>query len=407
MLVSGTAGRLSETCDHDPLSGKDPTGPRRWLPLSLAAGSLSTGSKALIVERHCAPCGPPEVVFRNQLKAHPGSDYSRGPMSAPRLPAAWSARLHVLARPLAICAVAWSALHLLAWLGTLMGGPLGPAPVQDPAFVRAFPLLARRADPDLGAYAHLAAGGATKLADLHLSPVFLAVLLSVWLGRRVNRESANASLILLVAAPWSFRLSDGDPRGLALLASIAALLLADRGRRLWAGLVAAMGVLAHPVALAVLPEVWRADGGAAEKRSAAIARWCAPSFSILALAARWMVIDPDQKFRLAACFGNFAVPSEAYLWLLAPGFGLLLVGALLLGRARDWRSLSLLIIQAVLLFVFDGFSAGRELWVCVAATLALGVALARSPLALAGTYSALMLFQGLFFYLQSHRLPLP
>jgi hypothetical protein len=120
-----------------------------------------------------------------------------------------------------------------------------------------------------------------------------------------------------------------------------------------------------------------------------------------------MILGRSRTFQFSACLGSFAVPGEAYLWLLAPGLGLLFAGAVLLARARDWRSLCLLLLQAVLLVVCDGFSAGRELWICAAAFLSLGVALARSPLALAGTTSALMLFQSLFFYLQTHHLPLP
>jgi hypothetical protein len=341
--------------------------------------------------------------------------------------------MHGLVTPLAICAVAWSGLHLIAWLGTLIGDPLGPAPVHNAAFVRNFGVLAQRALPELSECARLAAGGALRPPDLHLSLVFLAVaklaahgsaelwlmffsllsyagvfvLLFVWLGRLADRAAATAGVILLAAAPWSFRLSDGDPRGFALLASIAALLLAERSQRLRAGLAAAVGVLAHPVALATLPAVWRGDGGGTNVRSAAIARWAAMILPLLALGARWMVLGRGPRGHLSAALGNFAIPSEPYLWLLAPGLGFLLASAALLLRARDWRSLSLLLLQAVLLFVCDGFSAGRELWICAAAFLPLGVALARSPFALAGTTSALMLFQSLFFYLQTHHLPLP
>jgi hypothetical protein len=341
--------------------------------------------------------------------------------------------MHQLVPPLAICAVTWSGLHLVAWLGTLVGGSLGPASVRDASFVRDFAVLAQRASPELGEHVRLAASGALRPGDLHLSLIFLAVaklaghrsadlwlmsfsllsyagvfvLLFAWLGRRTDRATATAGVMLFAAAPWSFRLSDGDPRGFALLASIAALLLAERGQRVGAGLAAAVGVLAHPVALATLPAVWRGDGGGAERRSAAVVRWAAMILPMLALGARWAVLGRGERFHLSACLGNFAIPSAAYLWLLAPGLGFLLAGAALLARARDWRSLSLLLLQAVLLFVCDGFSAGRELWICVAAFLPLGVALARSPLVLAGTTSALMLFQSLFFYLQTHHLPLP
>jgi len=94
-----------------------------------------------------------------------------------------------------------------------------------------------------------------------LSYAGVFVLLFAWLGRRTDRATATAGVMLFAAAPWSFRLLDGDPEASHFCQHRAPAACAERGQRVGAGLAAAVGVLAHPVALATLPAVWRGDGG--------------------------------------------------------------------------------------------------------------------------------------------------
>jgi len=239
--------------------------------------------------------------------------------------------------------------------------------------------------------------------------------------------AARWGLTAFTAFPFHFFQAVGYSESLMVLTSALAVLLALEGRHLWAGLVLGFGVLARHVTLfagAALLLAQIRERGVNPKRfflSRDLAGLVLPFLFLgawvvylFALFHTWTAIHDA---RVASWWGHVGraywgildvlqqVPYDRHPeYFFYVVFALIpLSGTVALFFRRRWAELAW--SAAVLLFVCfssGGASLGRYTGSCWPAFLPIGVWLERRPLLAPILLGALMLVQGLFFFLHGH-----
>lgn len=328
--------------------------------------------------------------------------------------------------PLAVFAFVRLLLLAFGFLGTLVGAPLAsPADVGGARDLAArLPSLAVMPHPDLPAYALSARDGLPPGQKERLSPLLVALVrVSHALGRspvadllwlsllmaalafvlvfqaayvRAGAEAARATILFWAASPLTASLWDGGPLALGLALFGAAWWLAEIDRVEWSVLLAALAVFTHPALVAIVP-LLVAAGLRRAGRGRVIALVVAAVPALVCVIRLGSIPDLSALVR-----GGNVLPAGPHLAALALGFAIIALGLLLsLVTARVDIAAATGLAVAVLL-VADGRTGARGLIVCVPAYLPLGVLLSRAPLAGAGAYAVLGLFQGLFAYFLTH-----
>lgn len=240
--------------------------------------------------------------------------------------------------------------------------------------------------------------------------------------------AARWGLVLFVAYPFAFFHGTGYPESLMVLSTSVAVLLALRGRHIWAGVALGLGVLARHITML---------GGAALLAAQLRERGVHPrrfllSTSVLGLLMPWLLLGTYCLYQYVT-FGNalafMAVRNNwgAMAWwgigdlvrvqnpdvyakvmIASVPFAVIpTVGAVALCRRRELWVLGAYAAVALLLFWSVGmWGLGRYSASCWPAFLPLGGWLSRRPFWQGPAVAALAVFQGLFFYLFSHQFPI-
>jgi hypothetical protein len=334
-------------------------------------------------------------------------------------------RLRWAAFPLGLFLATRLALFGLAAAGTVVGSVEGGDAGMRARFRASFATMAAVAHGDASQYARIAREGYRTPEDGRFFPLLVGVgkvaaalgqVVETWMlvvsllagagafvvvhrffERTVDREAAGWGLALLAASPFAFHLSDGGALSLATFLSAAAALLSLEGRAIPAGVVAAVGALAHPAALAVAPLLAWPGPAAREQRMAS--RLIAGALPLLACAG-WLVYLRVPPGALGADPLAAAGPALVVSLLFA---GVVAAGCVLLALTRGHPGLAVAAgLQLVLLLALAGAPAGRSLAASWLAFLPLGRLVARRPALSAPAVAVLALYQGLLFYLHSH-----
>ena len=334
-------------------------------------------------------------------------------------------QLRWTAFPLGLFVATRVALIGLAAAGTVIGRPEGSDPNLRLGFARSFATLSATASGDAGIYARIAREGYRTPQDAGFFPFLVGVgklaaalggIMEFWIiaaslvagaaafvvvyrfyERVAGPEVARWGLALMAAFPFAFHLSDGSALSLAVLFSALAALHA-RNAPIRAGLLASVGALAHPAALAVVPLI--AWPMASPVASSAKVRLLAAALPLVTCAAWLAHLNlPAVSLRANPLAAPPATLAASLIFVAVVGLGCL---QLLLTRAPAGITCAAC-LQFALLVALGGAPAGRALAACWLAFLPLGRFVDKRVALAAPAVALLAVYQGLIFYLFSHQ----
>lgn len=290
-------------------------------------------------------------------------------------------------------------------------------------FFPLYPLLTRVLHEVTGIHTNLALLIVSNIACLGAFLVIYRIYTTV-----AEENTARWGLMLFAAYPFSFFQAMGYPESLMLFFSALAVLLALRGNHIWAGIALGFGTLGRHVALFTGPALVIAQlrqRGPHPKRLLL-------SPAILGLLFPWLFLGLYCLYQYLT-FGNplaFAQARDTWGPMAWWGIGDLLstqdsnndvramysylpfalittVGAVALLKRQEWLELAAFaIVFMLILWAIGMFGLGRYTASCWPAFLPLGAWLATRPNWQGPIVGALVLFQGLFFYLHMHMFPI-
>jgi hypothetical protein len=280
--------------------------------------------------------------------------------------------------PLFVFSASRCLLFVFAKAGPLFGHPIGADAALAPAFRDKYPTLAALAHGDIANFARIARDGYAALSDVTWFPLLpwlgkglgaafgsievglsVASLLLCALGfvgvyRAIHAlrgpQAARWGLGLLAAFPLSYHLSDGSALPALLAFSAWAMVLAMRGRALWAGVILSLGVLVHPLCVfSALALAWPPTCKPETDAPSVAPTWARVLAALLPVAALVTLLSVlgtrfhsiGGAFRTVFLHSTPRFLTADWVALLAVFGTLLAVGVLLLARTRELRPLAL------------------------------------------------------------------
>ena len=287
------------------------------------------------------------------------------------------------------------------------------------------PLLVRTLHVLTGIPAHLGLLIVPNVAGLGAFLVIYRIFIML-----ADEDGARWALVLFAAYPFAFFQATAYPESLMIFSSSLAVLLALRGNHIWAGVALGFGVLARHLTLftgAALLAAQIRQRGLHPRRlllNPAILGLLIP-WLFLGLYCLYQYITFGNPLAFAAAramppwgdrawwgIGNLLTTTEQsehvpIIYSYLPFAAITTIGAIALVTRQEWTELAAFAVVFILVLWGIGmWGLGRYTASCWPAFLPLGIWLAKRPNWQGPVIGMLALFQGLYFYLFIHMIPI-